>query len=262
VKTVYAELSALEPQVEDSRSARRAAEERVRPLRVLQVELGTRWRIALDLTSARARIGAGLTGYQPIEVIGSAGDLVVPFLHATRAIETAGLASNAAIAAARERRFEVLPAITGWLAGERRPRDPTLQVVRLAASIVAGSILRRASEDVARELSLDGWARATCPCCGSPPELAAETSHGRRLLCSRCDATWPCSHVGCLGCGARGSPLLARIPAPAIGYELTICNACGRYLKVRAHGDEIEPLVERALTSELEEAAERRGLRL
>ena len=255
-------IAATEPLVEQQRSARRAAAERVRPIRALQAELEAQWRIALDLVEARTRVVEGRTAYEPMEVIASAGDLIVPFMRATRAMERAGLFSWSAIASARERRFEVLPSVIAWLAGERRPIDPARHAVRFAASVVAGSILRRASAEVVRELSLDHWTRPTCPCCGSVPELAAPADRGRVLLCSRCDTTWPCTHAGCLGCRAHDAPLVGRITAPPIGYALRICNACGRYLKEKSDGQELDPLIERILTAEIDEAAESRGLRL
>jgi hypothetical protein len=41
-----------------------------------------------------------------------------------------------------------------------------------------------------------------------------------------------------------------------------ICHSCGRYLKERSGRPKHAPLVERALTAEMDAAAVRRGLRL
>ncbi|HUF28862.1 MAG TPA: formate dehydrogenase accessory protein FdhE [Gemmatimonadaceae bacterium] len=242
--------------------ARESAAERLAPLRALQRDLEGQWRTAIDLVQARQRIRSGLTAYDPVDVIASAGDLVVPFLRATKAIETAGLASDAAVSGARDLRFEVVPAIHAWLAGERRPREAHRRAARQCAALVGGSILRRASREVLAGLSFDDWRRAGCPCCGSPAELAVASRTGRTLLCSRCDTVWPTPLTGCLGCGAAGDPMIARVPAPSIGYELTICNVCGRYVKERRAGPALDALLERMITEELDEAAERRGLRL
>ena len=72
---------------------------------------------------------------------------------------------------------------------------------------------------------------------------------------------WRTEDRGCLSCGADTPPTLVRIPSPYLGYELAICNACGRYLKERRGGLTHELFVERALTAGLDEAAQQRGLR-
>jgi hypothetical protein len=52
------------------------------------------------------------------------------------------------------------------------------------------------------------------------------------------------------------------VDALDLGYELLVCHACARYLKER-RGDGMQlPIIERALTVELDAAAERRGLRI
>jgi hypothetical protein len=52
-----------------------------------------------------------------------------------------------------------------------------------------------------------------------------------------------------------------RVPSPDLGYDLVICNSCGRYLKERRGLPSHAWLVERALTAGLDEAAHERGLR-
>ena len=87
------------------------------------------------------------------------------------------------------------------------------------------------------------------------------TATKRTLVCWRCDTQWRTTHRGCLGCGANGPPDVARVPSPYLGYELAICNACGRYLKERRGSLTHELIVERTLTAGLDEAAQQRGLR-
>jgi formate dehydrogenase maturation protein FdhE len=91
--------------------------------------------------------------------------------------------------------------------------------------------------------------------------LALSTNTKRTLVCWRCDTQWKTAHRGCLGCGADGPPTVARVPSPYLGYELAICNSCGRYLKERRGPLTHELLVERTLTAGLDEAAQQRGLR-
>ena len=55
---------------------------------------------------------------------------------------------------------------------------------------------------------------------------------------------------------------IARISNPALGYDLVMCNSCGRFLKERPRRGLASLLVERALTAELDLAAEQRGLRI
>jgi formate dehydrogenase maturation protein FdhE len=84
------------------------------------------------------------------------------------------------------------------------------------------------------------------------------------LVCARCDARWTTTARGCLGCGAVKAETLARLPSTHTGYTVIVCSACGRYLKERDAdpAGTVDLLVERALTEELDRAAERRALRL
>jgi hypothetical protein len=84
----------------------------------------------------------------------------------------------------------------------------------------------------------------------------------RRLICVRCDASWPTLAPGCIGCGASAAPAICRVASKAIGYALVICNSCGRYLKEPLAPKSSDPLVERAITAQLDAAAESRGLRI
>jgi hypothetical protein len=55
---------------------------------------------------------------------------------------------------------------------------------------------------------------------------------------------------------------VARIANPELGYTLVMCSACGRFLKERPRRGIESLLVERAITTELDLAAEQRGLRI
>ena len=243
---------------------RHTVAEQVAPLRQLDADLAEHWRIAFDPAAARDRMRAGRVAYEPTEVIATAGALVVPFVRATAALERAGLAAADDAAQARERRIYLPGLVRAWLAAEPMPRDRVRATTRRAAGLVASSILRRASALVRGSAPVAGWARSQCPCCGGAPDFALRTADAddRTLICARCDTHWATAARGCLGCGEREPPTLARIASDALGCGLAICNACGRYVKEPVAGAAVEPLVERVLTSQLDLAAEARGLRL
>lgn len=236
--------------------------EQLAPIVRLHAELAGRWRIGLDVERARARLLAGQIAYDPMEAIASAGNLLVPYIRATAALELAGMASAAEATEARERRFRLLPLIAGWLAGEPPPRERARHTAFRAAALIASSVLRHTSAEVKRGVALDGWLRADCPCCGGHPDFAVREAGTRRLICARCDAAWPTRATGCIGCGASTAPAICHVASAAIGYELVICNACGRYLKEPLGRSTIDPIVERAITAQLDAAAESRGLRI
>lgn len=236
--------------------------EQVAPLAQLDDDLSDRWRIEIDADAARARIRAGRVAFDSTEVIASAGALVVPFVRATAALEHAGLATDEEATQARERRAYLPGLIRAWLAAEPMPRERVRATARRAAGIVASSILRRAAALVRGGEVVTGWRERHCPCCGGSPDFSLRTADDRTLICARCDTRWTTTAEGCLGCGEREPPALARIAWAALGCDLAICNACGRYVKEPTRLAPVEPLVERVLTAQLDAAAEARGLRL
>jgi hypothetical protein len=253
-----------------STTIRQTVAEQLAPVARLSAELTEAWRLAVDLARARARLAGGLVAFDPLDVLGAAGDLLVPYVRATSALERSGLATIEEEVQARERRFDLLPLVVSWLSGEPEPRDRGRAAARRAASLVASSVLRRVGAQL-REFAdgsptvaelLVSWQRAHCPCCGGSPDFAVRDGQNRLLLCARCDTTWPTSALGCLGCGAREAPTIARITSTALGFQLAICNSCGRYIKEPLAGGVAEPLIDRLLTAELDAAAEARGLRL
>ena len=251
------------PVVESDRihSLRRTLAQQLAPIIALQGELIVSWTLPVDRAAARARIGAGEIGYDPIEMIGSAGDLVVPFLRATVALARSGVLNEADLAPARSERMQVLEHAAAWIGGEALPTYAPRRGARLAATLVAGSVLRRASTEIRAGEALTGWQKSVCPCCGGAPDLAMRRMRRRTLICSRCDAGWDASPHHCLGCGAVGEPVVMRVASPMPEYELCICNQCGRYLKERRRSSALNLLVERAMTAQIDAAAEMRGLR-
>ena len=219
-------------------------------------------RVALDLERAAARVEGSVPAFDPLTVIRAAGDLEPAFWRAVRAFERAGAATTAAASEARRRRWDVVELGLGWLAGERAPSNPVSALVLRAAALVASAVLRTVAEQVALVASFDEWERSVCPCCGGAPDFALVHGSARTLICSRCDTAWERWAPGCLGCGAHRAPTIVRVRSPYLGYTLAICHSCGRYLKERPGSEPCVPLVERALTEELDAAAERRGLRI
>ena len=243
-------------------SVRRAIAEQIAPVTSLRDDLERRWALAIDVERARHRLRSGQCACDPMETIGSAGNLLVAYVRATVAIERAGLVSDDEAIQARERRFQLMPLIAAWVAGEPMPKDRVKRAARRAAALVGSSILRRASRDVIGDAVPSDWSRANCPACGGSPEFSFDDGDRRALICSRCDTRWTTTEVGCLGCGARETPMLARVLSPTIDYTLVICNPCGRYIKQPLHPAALVPDIDRIMTQELDAAAEARGLRL
>ncbi|MDB4878005.1 MAG: putative formate dehydrogenase formation protein [Gemmatimonadetes bacterium] len=215
----------------------------------------------VDVDQARTRIKAGRAGFDAATVLRSAGDLRPAFERTAAAFELTGIASTPRIAAVAKTARDAATLVLAWANAESQPRDGTLRLARSVAAIVGNAVLARASADVLMGFPLSAWKRTQCPCCGASPDLALATDTRRTLVCWRCDTMWRTDHRGCLGCGADGPPTLARVASPYLGYELAICNSCGRYLKERRGSLTHELLVERTLVAGLDEAAQQRGLR-
>jgi formate dehydrogenase maturation protein FdhE len=154
------------------------------------------------------------------------------------------------------------PLLKAWLVGERGSSDQGRRLALRAAALVGNAILRSAASQASKGAEFSEWKKTNCPCCGGPPDLAVRGDGARWLVCARCDTHWQAPTLGCLGCEATRAPTFVRVDALDLGYELLVCHACARYLKER-RGDGMEsPMIERALTVELDAAAERRGLRI
>lgn len=257
------EMNPLSPSASTRRpsSASRTLAEQLQPL--VQVHEVVRGKAGphVDTAKARARITAGRPGFDIAPVLRAANDLRGAFERTAAAFESTGFASTDRVGALQQHASKAPELVLAWANSESTPRDEVRRLARRVASIVGNAVLARASAETIAGFSLAGWSRKDCPCCGASPDLALTTSTRRTLVCWRCDTQWRTNHRGCLGCGANGPPDLARVPSPYLGYELAICNSCGRYLKERRGALTHELLVERTLIAGLDEAAQQRGLR-
>ena len=217
----------------------------------------------VDVALCRTRVVNGQVAYEALPTMRSVGDLSSAFVRLLDAFEVAGLVSNDARGAVLAAGFDVDDLVCGWFMGDRIPRDARRRVAQQVAITIGNAILRRATSLVGRPVLWRGWTRAVCPCCGSSPDIGLTSGGARTLVCSRCDAEWRAPREGCLGCDAPDLPgHTARIPNAALGYDLVMCNSCGRFMKERPRRGTASLLVERALAAELDHAAELRGLRI
>jgi formate dehydrogenase maturation protein FdhE len=218
---------------------------------------------AVDVDEARARIRGGQVGYDALRVLRSCGDLYPRFVRVLEAFEVAGLVSNEDRHAILAGDPDVDDLASGWFTGDRIPRDARRRIARQAAIVVGNALLHAATIRVGSAATWKQWTRVVCPCCGGSPDLVLlDRSAQRTLVCTCCDAQWRARRAGCLGCDSAEDASLARIGNPALGYDLVMCNACGRFIKERPRRGLDALIVERALTTELDLAAEQRGLRI
>jgi len=240
----------------------RGVADQFEPVLQLQQALRSSVRPVVDVKEAQARIASRRPGFDPVRILSRARTVVTAFDRCVDALENAGLASSTAVTALRQQQHDARSLAISWAAGDSAPTASTQRLAQKAASLVAGAILQSNARVVMQKLRLDAWHRPVCPCCGGPPDLAFVDGAKRALVCSRCDTSWPVTTRGCIGCEATGAPTIARVRSPYLGYDLVICHACGRYLKERVGHAQHHPLVERALTAEMDAAAVRRGLRI
>jgi hypothetical protein len=218
---------------------------------------------AVEPEEAQRRVRNGQVGYDALRVLQSCGDLRPRFVRVLDAFEVSGFVSNDDCRALLDGELDVDDLVSGWFTGDRTPRDPRKRAARQAAIVVGNALLRAASALVGAPVLWKAWTRTVCPCCGGAPDIAlVERGAQRTLVCARCDAQWRARRDGCLGCDSSDAPALARINNPELEYDLLMCNACGRFLKERARRGVESFIVERALTTELDLAAEQRGLRI
>lgn len=242
-------------------AASRSLAEQLQPLVRVHESIRSRARLPIDVGAARTRVRAGRAAFDAADVLANAGDLAKAFQRTSAAFERSGLATTPQLSALRERSPDPARITIAWCNTESVPRDPTLRLARSVAAVVGNAMLSHAASAIAEGFSFAAWKRPHCPCCGATPDLAVVTDTRRSLICWRCDATWRTDVRGCIGCGADLAPDLVRIPSPHLGYQVAICNACGRYIKERRGAPAQPLLVERQLTLGLDEAAQQRGLR-
>lgn len=217
----------------------------------------------IDVDAARARVLNGQVAYEAAPVLRSVGDLAPAFVRLLDAFEVAGLVSNDERGRVLAADFDIDALVRGWFIGDHATRDPRRRAAQHVASTLGNAILRRATALVGRPIFWLEWTRTVCPCCGSSPDIALTDGSVRTLVCGRCDAEWRAVRDGCLGCDAPDLPShIARIANAALGYDLVMCNSCGRFMKERPRRGTSPLIVERALTADLDRAAELRGLRI
>jgi hypothetical protein len=217
----------------------------------------------VDTEYARVRIRAGQVGYDALRVLRSCGDPMPHYVRVIEAFEVAGFLSNDDRRSLLDSELDVDDVVSGWFTGDRTPRNLRRRVARQAAIVVGNAWLRAASALVGTAAVWSEWTRIVCPCCGGSPDIALrERGTQRTLVCARCDAQWRTAHQGCLSCRTDEEPTIARISSRELGYDLVMCNGCGRFLKERPRRGVQSFIVERALTTELDLAAEQRGLRI
>lgn len=246
-----------------SASVRSTTTEQFAPVLRVHADLLREGSPVVDATAARRRIAAGRVAFDGLRVVRSCGDLTSRFVRVLDAFEVAGFVSNADRRTLLDKGLDVDDLVCGWFSGDRTPDDPRRRVARQVAIVIGNALLRGAMERVGAPPAWDSWTRVVCPCCGGAPDIALLERAQRTLICARCDAQWRAPRDGCLACDATESPMeIARISNPALGYDLMMCNSCGRFLKERPRRGLASLLVERALTAELDLAAEQRGLRI
>lgn len=232
------------------------------PLVRLHDELGRFRLTAARVKRARANVAEGRVAFDPNDVLRSATDLDASLARTAETFEMCGMASPRELQSFRKGYGIAQPLLKAWLVGERGSSDEGRRLGLRAAALVGNAILRSAAAQMSKGLSFNEWKHGNCPCCGGPPDLAVKVKDVRSLVCARCDTQWLAPTSGCLGCEATRPPTFVRVDALDLGYELLVCHACARYIKERRGDGMQRPIVERALTSELDAAAERRGLRI
>lgn len=232
------------------------------PLVRVHTELGKFRLSAVRAKRARTNLTEGRVAFDANEVLRAATDLDASLGRVATAFEMCGLASQRALDSVRKGYTVANPLLKAWLVGERGSSDEGRRLALRAAALLGNAILRSAALQVSADISFAQWKKPTCPCCGGPPDLAIKDDVQRSLICARCDTQWPAPTMGCLGCESTRPPTFVRVDALDLGYELLVCHACARYLKERRADGKLLPIVERAVTVDLDSAAERRGLRI
>ncbi len=253
------------PTITSSRpdSVRSTTAEQFAPVLRAHAELLHECAPIVDAPVARARIANGQVAFDAIRTVRTCGDLTSRFVRVLEAFQVAGFASNQDFQLLLTPEVDVDELVCGWLTGDRAPRDVRRGIARQAAIIVGNAILTVASQRVGAPSNWRRWTRPVCPCCGGAPDIAVqERGAHRTLICSRCDAPWRATRLDCLGCDVTEKTGITRINNPALGYDLVMCHSCGRFHKERRRRGMAALIVERALTVELDLAAEQRGLRI
>lgn len=122
--------------------------------------------------------------------------------------------------------FDAVPG-RGEAAATGVAADPLLGDV---LGLAARPFLTRATEVLLQRVSVDGWARSTCPMCGARPSFAVLTAAGERhLVCGRCQSRWTFDARRCHHCLATDR--LRTFSAHDGAYQVIACEGCRRYMK-------------------------------
>lgn len=86
------------------------------------------------------------------------------------------------------------------------------------------------------EWSPSGGSSATCPLCGSKPQVGALRPEGdggkRSLVCSLCATEWDYGRIACAACGEENPQKLALYIANELEFiRVEACESCRRYIK-------------------------------
>jgi formate dehydrogenase maturation protein FdhE len=219
---------------------------------------------ALLEVQAEAYAAASKSDLQAPSVVSYIAREVFPrILTATAA---AGPPSLTTLAVARFHATDAETTVTRWLRGE-----PLANVDRFLARASAEPVLE-ALDGRLEAICTPGEDERHCPACGGLPQLShsgpsdeALVTGPRRLLCSRCQASWTFTRITCPGCGEEvGSQLpiySEQEQFPHIRVEA--CLSCQRYvlgIDLRRDPSAV-PVVDELAALPLDLYARERGLR-
>jgi FdhE protein len=162
-------------------------------------------------------------------------------------------------------------AIRAWFNGRAMPASFVDGAGDRTARAMVGSGLRpllaALAESLAPGIDTEQWRRPFCPVCGGLPDMACldKERGARRLVCSRCDFTWPFQRLRCPYCGTEEQTALAFFVDDRGLYRLDVCERCKCYLKtidLRNAAEELLLPLERLLTADLDRQALEEGYRL
>ncbi|HYC52846.1 MAG TPA: hypothetical protein VEB19_17160, partial [Gemmatimonadaceae bacterium] len=156
------------------------------PLVRVHAELG-RFRLTpARVKRARTNLAESRVAFDANEVLRSAGDLDASLARVATAFEMCGLASPRALESFRKSYTSAAPLLKAWVVGERSSSDEGRRLALRAAALLGNAVLRSAALQVRKDMHFNDWKKATCPCCGGPPDLAVRNDLRRSLVCARC----------------------------------------------------------------------------
>jgi FdhE protein len=168
-----------------------------------------------------------------------------------------------------EKRFEEGQVTTEKAAGDDEAGGADVEQLEpvladVAADMALRPYLQWAADHVLPHIEQEWWKRKYCPVCAGPPDFAVleEEAGARHLICSRCNAEWVFSRLGCTFCGNNAYSKLVYYPSDDEVYRLYVCQVCRRYLKaidLRKARRLVLPEVERIASVAMDVAAQQEG---